>query len=686
MFFERKPKSPIGEVNSKGLFCGVEFLKPQVLYGLLALGIPVIIHLFNFRRPKKLVFPDIRFIKRVVEQNKKQRQVKHLLLLLVRMLFFFFLIAAFAQPFLPADSKKETRAAEVKIFLDNSFSMLGQGKTATLFEEAKNRARMIAAKAPKGTQFSLISNQTSRSSSRSMDYNGLLKQLDDLQIGPFSSDASTIYSKMAGGPGVECWWITDGQRSHLQLEKLSLDSAQANKMVLLQAEKKSNCWIDTVWMDAPFARKGQELTFFVRIKGSGNAKLTNFPIQFYVDGIQKGLRNTSLNADGTVTEKFTYTPIHGDAQRILFKIQDFPISFDDTWYASLQAIESAKVLQVFDTKPEPAIERVFSTEPGVQLEKKQVLSLNPSQIQEQQLIILDGVSGLSAGLLASLSSYLEEGGVIFQIPDMSNLQKASSIWLFDSKLNQHLEGVYKAVPVNKIELSDGLFKGVFTNLPENLQYPLASKYLRLSRNNLFGYSTILGLSDNSPFLMKKRVGKGVLYLITSDLKTENSNLASHSFFVPLMLQMPFQIRRVMPLSWILGRRNFIEPLSERPKGIVKLISEKTQVAAGVESRNGKWGFALSPEIQKAGWYAIQVDGAKIVGQLGLNFPRSESELKFYEESDFAQKGFDLFSSDEAAFSNELASSATGKPLWKWSLLLAILFLGIEFLLLKRLSE
>ena len=62
------------------------FSHPEYLYGFFALLIPIIIHLFNFRRYKKLMFSNIQFLKNITVTTKKQNELKHLLVLLARLL------------------------------------------------------------------------------------------------------------------------------------------------------------------------------------------------------------------------------------------------------------------------------------------------------------------------------------------------------------------------------------------------------------------------------------------------------------------------------------------------------------------------------------------------------------------------------------------------------------------------
>src|ERR1035438_6940578 len=79
--------------------CPVSFLYPLFLVAGLSLGIPVLIHLFNLRKYKVVLFPHTRFLKTIQLNSRKQSQVRYKWLLATRLLFLAALVLAFAQPF-----------------------------------------------------------------------------------------------------------------------------------------------------------------------------------------------------------------------------------------------------------------------------------------------------------------------------------------------------------------------------------------------------------------------------------------------------------------------------------------------------------------------------------------------------------------------------------------------------------
>jgi len=57
----------------------MQFLFPGFLAALITLAIPIIIHLFYFRRFKKVYFTNVRFLKEVREESSARRKLRNLL-------------------------------------------------------------------------------------------------------------------------------------------------------------------------------------------------------------------------------------------------------------------------------------------------------------------------------------------------------------------------------------------------------------------------------------------------------------------------------------------------------------------------------------------------------------------------------------------------------------------------------
>ena len=106
----------------------MKLLYPEYLWALSAIAIPIIIHLFNFRKFQKIYFSNIDLLKEVKLETKSKSQLKHLIILAVRILAIIVLVLAFCQPYVPTNEKEIKSDTIVSLFIDNSHSMDSKGE------------------------------------------------------------------------------------------------------------------------------------------------------------------------------------------------------------------------------------------------------------------------------------------------------------------------------------------------------------------------------------------------------------------------------------------------------------------------------------------------------------------------------------------------------------------------------
>src|SRR4051794_33059992 len=113
------------------------FLSPWFLGGLLAVGLPLYIHLLKQHRSEPLKFSSLMFLERRAQSSVKHRRLKYLALLAMRLAIVLLLALMFANPFVRRSAAAAGGRKFVAIAVDNSFSMragdrLGRAKQAAL--------------------------------------------------------------------------------------------------------------------------------------------------------------------------------------------------------------------------------------------------------------------------------------------------------------------------------------------------------------------------------------------------------------------------------------------------------------------------------------------------------------------------------------------------------------------------
>lgn len=106
---------------------GLQFLVPLFLAGILAVAIPVVIHLTHRERREPVAFPSLMFLRRIPFRTTRRQRLRHLLLFVLRAGAIALLAMAFARPWLAGvgggvAGSGESRA--VAVILDRSYSML----------------------------------------------------------------------------------------------------------------------------------------------------------------------------------------------------------------------------------------------------------------------------------------------------------------------------------------------------------------------------------------------------------------------------------------------------------------------------------------------------------------------------------------------------------------------------------
>ena len=197
------------------------YQNPQILYALFALAIPIIIHLFNFRKHEKIYFSSIRFLEEIKTKNRKKKNLKNILILLSRILALLFLILAFAKPYIPHNNENATN--NIFIYLDNSFSMNAISEDGRLLDIAKNTSNDIINTFPKTTKFYLLTNDFIARNNKSFNQEKIIEEISKIESSGNSKTISQILDKKESlsNESEIIYIISDLQENSIKIDKLN---------------------------------------------------------------------------------------------------------------------------------------------------------------------------------------------------------------------------------------------------------------------------------------------------------------------------------------------------------------------------------------------------------------------------------------------------------------------------------
>ncbi len=183
------------------------FLNPAVLFGLIAASIPVLIHLLNLRKLKKIDFSTLTFLKELQKNKIRKIKIKQLLLLALRVMIILFLVMAFARPTLKGISIGGTTSAAkttAVFILDNTFSMSVVDNNGSYLNQAKGTIKVLLNQLQEGDEAALvllsnppsgqINNNEQQTTSNLADFK---KQVDAVEISYYSGNLNDAVIRAA---------------------------------------------------------------------------------------------------------------------------------------------------------------------------------------------------------------------------------------------------------------------------------------------------------------------------------------------------------------------------------------------------------------------------------------------------------------------------------------------------------
>lgn len=667
----------------------MSFLYPAFLWALTALSIPVIVHLFNFRKTKRIYFSTNRFLRNVQEATTAKRKLKHYLILASRILFLLFLVLTFAQPIIPA-SEQFSANRNISIYLDNSLSMsVPVGEKTSALDAGIGYVKRIVDVFPPDTRYRLLTNDFAPFSNSYKTKAEVIDLLTQVRLSPVSRNLNEVKERIQNlsraQPSGEVFWISDFQQSTAgSLNPSVYDTMQRWHLVPLTYQNNTNIFIDTAYLENPFVVGGEKNTLHIRMRNDGDKPVEQLLVKLSVNGIQTGTASVNIAAKGVIESSFDLTTGLSGVSRATISFNDYPVSFDNEFYLALNFSEKIRVLEIKDRNVITPIERVFGNRQVFTFRSFTVSNFNYSLLDEADLVVINGIDRVDASLSASLRTYVDAGGALFVIPGATPDVLSYKNLLRIATLNQ-----VKALPLTELDYPDfknPFFENVFEERSARLAMPQATKLLDWGMDR----SAILKFKNEQPYLSVLNQ-HGKIYLLSSSLENEFTTLHNSALFVPIMYRMAASGKKSEVKPYYSLTESFItlrldSLTGEQP---MKLVGDQEIVPAQRKLAD-QVVMDLPRFSMNAGFYKVTHE-RDTVGLLAFNLNKYESLLGQYSGEAIKQQlgnpqTISIFESNsEETFSNEIKARYLGKPLWKYALILALCFLLAEILLIRFLK-
>jgi hypothetical protein len=630
-----------------------------------------------------------------------------LLVLASRILAVIFLALAFAQPYIPAASSSVVAGEKaVSIFIDNSFSMDAVNKSGTLLDEAKKRAGEILASYAVTDKFQLLTNDFEGRHQRLVNKEEFMEMLDEVKISPsvkrLDEVAARIFDLLGKSDAVKkkAFLVSDFQKSITDLEKIKNDTAIEVVMIPILAQEKSNVYIDSCWFESPVRQLGQAEKVNVRLRNVSDKLVENNSIRLFINGQQKTPASFNLEPGAGASVVLSFASRETGIQHCRIEINDYPVTFDDKFYFSFEVAEDIPVLCIHASRPDTlgnggtALRKLFS-DSLFRLAEMEENRIDFSSFSGNNFIVLNGLRSISSGLAQELERFTANGGSIALFPGPGADFDSWNAFLASVQADPLTFYDTADTKVDRINFEHYIYANVFEKKSTNIDLPVVLGHYRINKSSRSGEHYLMRMQNGDNFLAQYDHKKGKVYLSSVPLDPAFSNLTRHALFVPTLYNMAVYSQQVKPLFYTLGRDEVIEQNNTVVSGEnVFHIRSSDPSAKGFDIipehkvNNNSTAIFVHSQLSNAGNYVLQLGDSLLTG-ISFNFDRKESDLSCYAPAELLKQkealglfNFSLIETGIRSLTDSLTEIDQGKKLWKWCIILALLFLAVEIALLR----
>lgn len=691
----------------------MSFLTPLYLVGIIAVGLPILLHLVRHQPKNVLFFSSLRFLEHKPPQTNRKNKIENWLLLLLRAAAVMLLVTAFARPFFKSTDLELTTASTTRqtiLLIDVSSSM----QRGTLWQEALHKADDILEQAnqdqiaiftfdSKLTAVNALKETRQPESQHSRKI--IRERLAKLTPGWNATNLGQALTEIAArlqqqaisdptGTILEnstIELITDFQSGSQisALTEFSWPKELKVRLHQLQAKETSNAGLQLLSLDEqsqPTVRiinAADSLQEQFTIAYKGKSVESESSEQVYVPhGQSRVIRMPALKPQHLVTE----IVLTGDAH-----------DFDNRIY--LQPREKSNLTIVHygipatgsTETPDYFVKRAFPATPNREVEFLTVGPDSPHVLMAVAKIHLVIVSReLSPAETELVTSYLELGGVV--LFSLNDANSSHTLKLILSAQNEKLQEVFtEPAAINGYALLTNInFDHPIFQMFQAPEYSDFTKlkfwnYQRLSLPKTIPHQVLARFDHENPAIVNVPIGQGQLILMTFGWTPQASQFALSTKFVPMLNAILAQNTNWIdtPSQFTVGDQ-VIFPESLKATNISVSNASDIQLTAGQQD---------VAEIVQPGLYQVTSENKNVPAQkFAVNLAIEESNTAPLAIEKLESLGVRLIQPDESRAASPHPSDSRRQALtreleqkqklWRWLIIVALAMLGLETLLAK----
>ena len=658
----------------------INFLNSNVLWGLFAIAIPIIIHLFNLRRVKRVEFSNTSLLRRVKEESSAKRKPVELLILMSRVLGVVLLILTFARPVYKDAQNDLSLQGEVLLYLDNSFSLSVKDQGGqSAFDNAYNLSQDLVNAYPDGTIFRFIENAYSNSIATEFTKSSLTDNLTEIQQVGVDRSFEEISNRQKGQAiSGDVYLVSDFQNSQ-GLSLLSADTTSNYFLVPAIGSDYSNVFVDSVFLQNTFLSGSVTNLLKVRLRRNDRS-INQVNLKLYIDDRLSGTNQISFGDDLIMDYDFEIPLADQAINEIRISLDDPGLAFDNDYYLAINQLDKIRVLDLYESNTPSFVSSLFDDNDLFQFERGNSNALDNQQIESADFIIINQLSAYSNQLSNAIAGSIDNGKTVLVIPS----EKIAAIEL--NRIGLSVVGdTRQRVVLDIPNYENPFFEGVFVENSQNLEMPDASILYRLVNEEL-SYLTF----KNGRSFLSKVLSNGSLFFFASSFDESLTTFPNHALFVPVLYKLALGSKaNLSNLYYSTDDETIVYPISGQNKNnIYALRRDDVSLIPDQRQEENRLIMEIPKDQISAGHYELVLNDIAI-GTLAFNIPKEESDIHsidfdYLTELSAASNVTLLNNAGGQSVGEEIRSGIDGIPLWKYALLGALLFLFLEIILIRYL--
>ena len=510
----------------------MEFANPIFLWGLLAVPLPVLLHLFFRRRKAKIAFSTLQFFHRQKRYLAHRRRLREILLLLIRTLALLFLVLALSKVLLQSLPASLAARTNVALLLDDTLSMdrkLGSGTTA--FALAAQKADELLNTLSEGDAASLAFLSGRPGIALTRKRQAVRQLLEDARVtgatGSYGAGLKQALTDLAadGNPNREVFVISDFQSNQAPSEPVALEGAKGLRVYLLPVSgSPDNLSVERVPLSTRPQMVNRSMAIPYEIRNHGeNGLETEVSLRIGTETVRT--ETVSVPAGGTLKGRFEYVPLRAGVLSGSVQIVDRNLDLDNRRFFTVNVSENIRALLLESdilSRVRPFHFLKLAIDPaggealnGIQTEQGFIQELVPKELEKHHVVVLANPQPLTAQAAAMLARYLEGGGTV--IAFAGGEVTPSTFAAFQNAKVQSLFGERK-----QADFSGLTFKGALAGLNDLLQMDLV-KWQRLHALNPSPAATVLAESHGQAVMAEEKIGSGSFIACAFSIRRDTGN-------------------------------------------------------------------------------------------------------------------------------------------------------------------